>query len=421
MRAICLYLHLHQPWRYERYSIFDVAHDHNYWDEIDYYDKQNNQRIFDKVYEKSYQPMLNLLEENIRKHKDFKVSLSITGTWLEQAELWHKDLIHQIRRMVKTGQCEIVAETYYHSMSFFYDRTEFEEQVKMHTAKIKTLFGVTPKVFRNTELSYNDEVGRWASENGYKAVLAEGWDKILGWRSPNHVYKVAGLGMGVEDSTSETSTPLEVSSAPKPVETKLLLKNYRLSDDIAFRFGNREWNEWPLTVEKYQDWLNMDALRGPLINLFMDFETFGEHQWADTGIFQFMNALIDRWLAEYDNKFVTVSEAADLEPAQDEVSMPWTVTWADTERDLSAWMSNEMQQEAMTKLYSLREKIMKTKDKGLISDFRKLTTSDHAYYMCTKYWNDGDVHAYFSAYDSPFDAFMYFMNVVRDLEYRAGK
>ena len=403
MRAICLYLHLHQPWRYERYSVFDVAHDHNYWDEIDYYDKQNNQRIFDKVCEKSYHPMLNLLEENIRKHKNFKVSLSITGTWLEQAELWHKDLIHQIRRMVKTGQCEIVAETYYHSMSFFYSKEEFAEQVKMHTEKIKALFGTTPKVFRNTELSYNDEVGQWCAEHGYRAVLAEGWDKILGWRSPNHVYKVAGL-------PADTKT-----------EAKLLLKNYRLSDDIAFRFSNRGWSEWPLTVEKYQDWLNMDSLRGPLINLFMDFETFGEHQWADTGIFQFMNALISRWLSEYDNKFVTVSEAAELEAPQDEISMPWTVTWADTERDLSAWMSNEMQQEAMTKLYSMREEILATKDKALINDFRKLTTSDHAYYMCTKYWNDGDVHAYFSAYDSPFDAFMYYMNVLRDLEWRAGQ
>ena len=198
-----------------------------------------------------------------------------------------------------------------------------------------------------------------------------------------------------------------------------MLKKYRLSDDIAFRFSNRGWSEWPLTVEKYQDWLNMDSLRGPLINLFMDFETFGEHQWADTGIFQFMNALISRWLSEYDNKFVTVSEAAELEAPQDEISMPWTVTWADTERDLSAWMSNEMQQEAMTKLYSMREEILATKDKALINDFRKLTTSDHAYYMCTKYWNDGDVHAYFSAYDSPFDAFMYYMNVLRDLEWRA--
>ena len=431
MRAICLYLHLHQPWRYERYSVFDVAHDHNYWDEIDYYDKQNNQRIFDKVYEKSYQPMLNLLEENIRRHPDFKVSLSITGTWLEQAELWHKDLIHQIRRMVKTGQCEIVAETYYHSMSFFYNRTEFEEQVRMHAKKIEQMFGVRPRVFRNTEFAYNDEVGKWAASQGYRAVLAEGWDKILGWRSPNHVYGVAGLNSSDGSASVDVNMDGTAGSAgtegadeggsKKLAETKLLLKNYRLSDDIAFRFGNREWEEWPLTVEKYQDWLNMDCLRGPLINLFMDFETFGEHQWADTGIFQFMNTLINRWLAEYDNKFVTVSEACEIEPVQDAISMPWTVTWADTERDLSAWMSNEMQQEAMTKLYALRDRILATGDKGLISDFRKLTTSDHAYYMCTKYWNDGDVHAYFSAYDSPFDAFMYFMNVVRDLEYRVER
>lgn len=398
MRAICLYLHMHQPWRYERYSIFDVSHDHNYWDEIDYYDKQNNQRIFEKVAEKSYRPMLDLLEGNLKKYPGFKVSLSITGTWIEQAELYAPELLEQIRRMVETGQVEILSETYYHSMSFFYNREEFEAQVKQHYRKIYETFGYKPRVFRNTELSYNNEVGEWCDRFGFRGVLAEGWDKILGWRSPNHVYKPVGAK-----------------------RTRLLLKNYRLSDDLAFRFSNKGWSEWPLTVDKYQGWLDMDALRGPLINLFMDFETFGEHQWADTGIFDFMNVLIERWLGEYDNKFVTVSEACELEEPVDEISMPDTVTWADTERDLSAWMSNEMQSEAMNYLYSMREKIVKSGNARLIDDFRKLTTSDHAYYMCTKYWNDGDVHAYFSAYDSPFDAFMYYMNVLRDMEWRLGQ
>lgn len=394
MRAITLYLHIHQPFRYRQYSIFDVSRDHNYFLD-DFYSKQNNERIFRKVAEKSYHPMLDLLERNLRKFSGFKVSLSITGVWLEQAELWDKSLISQLKRMVATGQVEIVGETYYHSMAFFYDREEFEAQVKKHADTIERLFGVRPTAFRNTEFAYNDEVGTWADKAGYKAVLAEGWDKVLGWRSPNHVYSVLN-----------------------GTKTRLLLKNYRLSDDIAFRFSDRNWKEWPLTVDKYQNWLDMDALRGSLINLFMDFETFGENIWADTGIFDFMETLISRWLAVYDNKFVTVSEAAEIEKPVDEISMPTTVTWADTERDLSAWMSNAMQDEAMRGLYDLREKVVATKDASLLEDFRRLTTSDHAYYMCTKYWNDGDVHAYFSPFDSPYDAFMYFMNVRRDIEYR---
>ncbi|MBR3414884.1 glycoside hydrolase family 57 protein [Candidatus Saccharibacteria bacterium] len=398
MRAVCLYLHMHQPWRYERYSIFDVSHDHNYWDEIDYYDKQNNERIFRKVAEKSYYPMLACLEKLLGEQPGFKVSLSITGTWIEQALLWEPELVSQLQRMVKTGRVEIVAETYYHSLAFFYSRAEFEAQVKKHLVKIHELFGVVPKVFRNTELAYNDELGQWADKVGFKGVLAEGWDKVLGWRSPNYVYR-----------------PYKAS------RTKLLLKNYRLSDDIAFRFSNKGWSEWPLTVEKYIDWVNMDCLRGPLVNLFMDFETFGEHQWAETGIFQFFEAFVREWLAVYDNKFVTVSEACDLVAPADEISMPETVTWADTERDLSAWMSNEMQQEGLRDLYEMRDRVLQSGDERLIEDFRRLSTSDHAYYMCTKYWNDGDVHAYFSAYDSPFDAFMYYMNVLRDLEYRLGQ
>lgn len=394
MRAICLYLHMHQPYRYRQYSIFDVSHGHSYWD-TDFNSKQSNERIFKKVAEKSYHPMLDLLEKNLQKHPGFKVSLSVTGVWLDQALNWDKSLILKLQRIVKTGQVEIVAETYYHSLAFFYDKEEFTEQVELHRQKIKELFGVEPKVFRNTEFAYNDDLAKWADEHGYKGILAEGWDKVLGWRSPNHVYQPFGTK-----------------------NIRLLLKNYRLSDDIAFRFSDRKWKEWPLTVEKYQNWLDMDALRGNLINLFMDFETFGEHQWADTGIFSFMDQLISRWLKEYDNKFVTVSEACDCEEPAGEISMPQTVTWADTERDLSAWLGNSMQEEAEKTLYGLKSAVFATKDAALISDFRRLTTSDHVYYMCTKYWNDGDVHAYFSAYDSPYDAFMYFMNVLRDLEYR---
>ena len=394
MRAICLYLHIHQPVRYREYSIFDVGNDSNY-----YYDKyegrQSNERIFRKVAEKSYYPMLDLLLENMKRHKEFKVSFSITGTWLEQAQMWGPELIDKIREMVKMGQAEIVGETYYHSLAFFYNMDEFKDQVKMHSEIIEKLFGVKPKVFRNTEFAYNDSLAHWADEAGYKGILAEGWDKVLGWRSPNHVYKPVGCN-----------------------KIRLLLKNYRLSDDIAFRFSNRAWSEWPLTVPKYQQWVDNDCLRGNLINLFMDFETFGEHQWKDTGIFDFMNTLIPSWLSEYENKFVTVSEACDLEEPEGEISMPETITWADTERDLSAWLSNHMQWSAMDAIYGMRDQILATKDGKLISDWRHMTTSDHPYAMCTKYWNDGDVHAYFSAYASPYEAFMYYMNVIRDIEYR---
>lgn len=397
MRSICLYLHIHQPIRYREYSIFDVSNDSNYFN--DHYDgRQSNERIFKKVANKSYRPMLDLLEKNMNQFPGFKVSLSITGTWLEQAEKWDPTLIEKIKRMVDKNQVEIVGETYYHSLAFFYNIDEFNEQVEKHAKKIKELFGVTPRVFRNTEFAYNDDLAKWADEKGYAGILAEGWDKILGWRSPNHVYKPAGCKT-----------------------TRLLLKNYRLSDDIAFRFSNRNWSEWPLTVPKYMDWLHLDSLRGNLINLFMDFETFGEHQWSDTGIFNFMNTLISEWLSEYDNKFVTVSEACNLMPPADEISMPETVTWADTERDLSAWLSNSMQCSAMNDLYALREKVLSTKEESLISDWRCLTTSDHPYSMCTKYWNDGDVHAYFSAYASPYESFMYFENILRDLEYRLSK
>lgn len=397
MRAICLYLHIHQPVRYRQYSIFDVGANSNYFHD-DYNGRQSNERIFRKVARKSYQPMLDLLEHNINKYPGFKVSLSITGTWLDQAEQWGPEFIEQIKRMVATGQAEIVGETYYHSLAFFYNREEFEQQVAAHSDKIRKLFGITPKVFRNTEFAYNDELAKWADANGYKGILAEGWDKILGWRSPNYVYRPVGCD-----------------------HLKLLLKNYRLSDDIAFRFSNRGWSEWPLTVPKYQNWVNNDCLRGPLVNLFMDFETFGEHQWEDTGIFNFMNSLIPNWLGVYDNKFVTVSEACELTPPADEISMPETVTWADTERDLSAWLSNSMQHSAMNTLYAMRDKILATNDQNLIRDWRYMTTSDHPYSMCTKYWNDGDVHAYFSAYASPYESFMYYMNVLRDIEYRLHK
>lgn len=394
-RGIVLYLHIHQPERIREYSVFDTATTHDYFNEKAYDTSRNNEMIMNKVADKSYRPMINLLETLLQRHSDFKLSLSITGTFIEQAERWTPDVIDGFKRLVDTGRVEIVAETYYHSLAFFFSRNEFEQQVQAHQAKIREVFGVETKVFRNTELAYNNELAEWADQKGFKGILAEGWDPILEWRSPNHVYRPAG--------TSNIG---------------LLLKNYHLSDDLAFRFSDRNWSEWPLDAGTYNAWVGASIADQQVINLFMDFETFGEHQWADTGIFDFFESFVDKWLTNPLNTFYTVSGAIDAFEPAGEISMPHTVTWADTERDLTAWLGNSMQQEVMSHIYNLEGDIMRTNDLGLIADWRRLQTSDHVYYMCTKWFNDGDVHAYFSPYESPYEAFLYFINVVRDIRWR---
>ena len=396
MKSIVLYLHMHQPYRVKHYSIFSVDHDHDYWTDKDWYAGSNNERIFKKVAEKSYRPMLKQLGKLIETTDKFKFSLSMTGTFLEQAEEWAPDVIDSIRKLVKTGRVEIVNETYNHSLSFFVDRDEFEAEVRLHQDRVRELFGVETKVFRNTELAYNNDLAQWAESFGFKGIIAEGWDKILETRTPNKVYRPDGCN-----------------------SIKLLTKNYRLSDDIAFRFSNKTWNEWPLTVDKYIRWLETAGNQGPVINLFMDFETFGENVWKDTGIFEFFNDLVLRWSNDSNHNFMTVSEACDSSISEETISMPWTVTWADTERDLSAWLGNSMQHEALKAIYDLKEGVLASKDEDLIADWRRLLTSDHLYYMSTKHLNDGGVHQYFSPYDSPFDAFLYFMNAVRDVRGRA--
>jgi len=393
-RGVVLYLHVHQPLRIRDYSIFDTAKQHDYFAESGDNDR-NNERVFRKVAEKSYRPMNALLEKLLKRHPEFKISFSITGTFIEQAEKWAPDVLESFKRLAATGQVDIVSETYYHSLAFFYSREEFERQVAMHQQKITALFGITPTVFRNTELSYNNELASWAEQYGFKGIMAEGWDPILEWRSPNHMYK--------------------------PINTKtirLMLKNYRLSDDIAFRFGNKSWEQWPLHAETYNEWMH-DAMKdSELVNLFMDYETFGEHQWHDTGIFEFFETFVGKWLEGPGNTFYTTAEAVAAREPVAEISMPQTVTWADTERDLTAWLGNAMQQEALHHLYALEEDIVRTGNQPLIDDWRKLQTSDHVYYMCTKWFNDGDVHAYFSPYESPYDAFLSFMNVLRDIRFR---
>ena len=387
--VVTLYLHAHQPWRVRSYGALDTANRHDYFSGDG---DQNNKEIFLKVANKSYRPMNALLEKLLHEHPGFCLSLSLSGVFLEQAEQFAPDVIESFQRLVKTGRVELLASPYHHSLAFFYDQSAFEKQVALHAEKIKQLFGVSPKVLANTELAYNDELGAWAEAHGYNGVLAEGWDKVLGWRSPNYVYQPKGA-----------------------TRTRLLLKNYRLSDDIAFRFSNKKWSGWPLTAETYSSWLT--ASGGPLVNLFMDYDTFGEHQWKEHGIFTFFERFVGKWITA-GGQFNTVSQALSNAPVGD-VSMPETVTWADSERDLTAWNGNALQQEALRYVYQLAPRVLASGDSQLIRDWRNLQTSDHYYYMCTKWSSDGDVHAYFSPYSSPYEASLYVMNALRDIYWRS--
>ncbi|MFA5061223.1 MAG: glycoside hydrolase family 57 protein [Candidatus Pacearchaeota archaeon] len=389
MAGVCFYFQVHQPHRMKHYRIFDIGK------KEDYFDEEKNKQILLKVAEKCYKPATRLIINLLNKHPEFKCCFSFSGVVLEQLEKYSPETLELFKEAVKTGRVEILSETYYHSLSFLYSKEEFLEQIKLHKEKIKEIFGYLPKVFRNTELIYNNEIAKFIEEQGYKGIIAEGADHLLQWRSPNFIYK-------------PTNTK----------KIKLLLKNYRLSDDIAFRFSSREWNEWPLTAEKFSQWVSSINGNGTNINLFMDYETFGEHQWEDTGIFSFFEKLPEEILKNRDNSFKTPSELVKEYEPVGEIDAPHFISWADIERNLTAWLGNPMQDSASKKLYDLREKVFASKRKDLIEKWRKLTTSDHFYYMCTKWFNDGDVHKYFSPYESPYDSFISFMNILEDLETR---
>jgi alpha-amylase len=378
------------------YTVFDSGTSHNYFDS-DYEAQTSNERILRKVAEKSYLPTNRRLLKLLQENPEFKISLSITGTVLEQLERWFPEALESFRLLAETGRVEIIGETYHHSLAFFYSRDEFETQVEMHRRKVQAVFGQTPQVFRNTELAYNNDLAYWAEQAGYKGILAEGWDPILGWRSPNYVYRPAYTE-----------------------RIRLLLKNYRLSDDIAFRFGDNAWSEWPLTADKFAHWLSEDQ-QATNFNLFIDYETFGEHQWDESGIFGFLEHMPREWLKTAGHTFMTASEAIAAHEPVDQVDVPQTVTWADTERDLSAWLGNAMQSSSINGLYELRDQIISSNDLALTEDWRRLQTSDHFYYMCTKWFNDGDIHAYFSPYNTPYEAYINFMNAYRDLQFRLAE
>jgi len=389
---ICMYFQVHQPYRIKKYRIFDVGNDSSYFSADDETDL-NNKKVFQKVARKCYLPANEIFLSLLKKYPNFKIAYSLSGVFMEQAEEYMPEVIESFQKLVQTGQVEILSETYYHSLSFLYSVDEYKSQINLHRKKVESLFDVTPTVFRNTELIYNDWIGSVVEELGYKGILTEGADKILGWQSPNYLYKAHGTQ-----------------------NLRLLLKNYKLSDDVAFRFSEKSWKEHPLTVDKYAQWLSLP--QGDIINLFMDYETFGEHQWEDSGIFEFLKHYPGEVLKNPDNSFITPSEAIEKLQPVSELSVPYYISWADTERDLSAWMSNAIQRDAMEKLFDLEKHVHATQDPVLLRDWRRMTTSDHFYYMCTKWFSDGDVHKYFNPYETPYDAFIAFMNVLKDIQLR---
>jgi len=390
MRTICFYFQVHQPYRLRWYRFFDIGSEHYY------YDDYLNRSVMRKVAENCYLPTNKLMLDLIKEHgSNFKIAFSISGNAIEQFEQYAPDVLQSFQELAKTGCVEFLSETYSHSLASLSSKEELVQQVNQHRQKIEHYFGQTPKVFRNTELIYSDWIGDTVAEMGYKAMLTEGARHILGWKSPNFLYY----------------NPIN----PK---LKLLLKNYKLSDDIAFRFSNPNWGDYPLTAEKYAYWLNLLDPKEDTVNLFMDYETFGEHQKAESGIFEFMRALPQMVLSFTNFKFATPSEVADIHQPVAPLHVEYPISWADAERDLTAWIGNELQNEAFSKIFGLRELVLKTNNYEIIRDWKLLQTSDHFYYMCTKFFADGDVHKYFNPYKSPYDAFINYMNIVSDLTIR---
>jgi alpha-amylase len=386
MASVCFYFQVHQPIRLRHYTVFD--------DNNQYFDDHKNAAICTKVANKCYLPTNRLLLNLIKKHDGrFKIAYSLTGVLLEQLQQYSPEVLSTFDALARTGCVEFLAETYYHSLSFLYSRNEFLEQISKHLETIEHLFGQKPRVFRNTELIYNNDLAALIESTGkFDAIVSEGADHILGYRSPNFVYRPKGCN-----------------------KLKLLLKNYALSDDIAFRFSDRNWSQWPLTADKFAQWVSATNGNGYVVNLFMDYETFGEHQWADTGIFDFMRYLPQEILKHPDNDFKTPSEVVRAYKPVGIIDVPHLISWADIERDVSAWLGNAMQSNAACELYRLEKKIKDSNDENLVSDWRKLQISDHFYYMCTKYFADGDVHKYFNPYDSPYDSYINFMNILNNL------
>ncbi|NLD21141.1 MAG: alpha-amylase [Bacteroidales bacterium] len=388
-KSICFYFQVHQPDRLRQYRFFDIGNNFVYYDEF------TNKNIMRRIARKCYLPINALLLELIKSHRSkFKLAFSISGVAIEQFKQFAPEVLDSFKALASTGCVEFLAETYSHSLASIANENEFKLQVKDHSKLIESTFGMKPVTFRNTELIYSDQIGACVADMGYKTMLTEGAKHILGWKSPNFVY-------------TNTINP----------KLKLLLKNSELSDDIAFRFSNKSWDGWPLTAEKYADWVESALEKDDTLNIFMDYETFGEHQPAESGIFDFLKALPDAILAK-GISFDTPSQVAAKYQPVGPLHVQYPISWADEERDTSAWLGNELQNEAFSKLYSLDKKVKKIKDKDLLNVYRHLQESDHFYYMCTKFFSDGAVHSYFNPYDTPYEAFINYMNVLSDFELR---
>ena len=385
-KSIVFYFQVHQPARLRLYRFFDIGKDSHYYDDF------ADRTILRRVVQKCYLPMNALLLDVIKSTKGaFKCAFSLSGSVLEQFERYTPEVIDSFRALADTGCVEFLGETYYHSLASLANPSEFAHQVNKHSEIITRLFGTKTTTFRNTELIYNNGIGAQVHDLGFKTMLTEGARHVMGWKSPDFVY-------------TDADCP----------DLKLLLRNYVLSDDIAFRFSDRGWKDWPLTADKYLGWLKASMGEGNVVNLFMDYETFGEHQSASSGIFDFMRALPDAVLADGSFDFLTPAEVAAKYDAVSALDIPETISWADEERDVTAWLGNELQQDAFTKLYGLTEKLSILDDPILWSDFGHLQESDHFYYMCTKFFSDGEVHKYFNPYDTPYEAFINYMNVLSD-------
>jgi alpha-amylase len=387
MPSICFYFQVHQPYRLRHYTFFDIGSSHLYED------NDRNREILEKVATRCYLPANATLLELIREFKDdFRVAFSISGVALDQFQRYKPEVLDSFARLADTGCVEFLNETSHHSLAFLFSPGEFREQVLIHQRQIRDLLGQTATAFRNTELIYNDDLAHAVETLGYKTILAEGADRVLGWRSPNFVYQ-----------------------PDRCVGMRLLLKNYRLSDDIAFRFSNPDWSEYPLTADKFASWIHRLEALGDVVNLFMDYETFGEHQWEETGIFEFLKTVPRTILTRKAFRFQTPSEAAAECAPVERLSVPEFMSWADVERDVTAWLGNDMQKDAIHALYALETRVKARQDPIRLETWRRLQTSDHFYYMCTKWFADGDVHKYFNPYASPYDAYINYMNVLNDL------
>ncbi len=409
MPAVCFYFQVHQPYRLKDLRIRHMDCEHPA-----YFDEEKNRQIFRKVAEKCYLPTNKLMLDLLNRHKDFHIAYSLSGVFLDQCKEYGPDVLASFQELAKTGKVEFLAETYYHSLSAVASIGEFAEQVGMHVRAMEELFGQTPRTFRNTELIFNNEIAQIARLMGFSGIIAEGTDHLLRGRSPNNPFRIPQFRVSRgQERAIGTKRPL----AERAKDITVLLKNYRLSDDIAFRFSDRNWSGHPLSAETYADWVQHND--GHTVNLFMDYETFGEHQWADTGIFDFLEAL-PRILGARGIPFFTPAQAIDTwkNKHRDLYDVHSTISWADTERDLSAWTGNRIQQSALHAAFALEHAIKASEDAELLNVWRKLLTSDHLYYMSTKYWNDGDVHKYFSPYESPYEAYRRFSHALCDLRER---